>query len=154
VLVAEVRAALDDDARQPRFVRTVHGYGYAFVEVVTREARETGRPVIGASRDGWWLVSEQAQIRLRDGDNIVGRELPVDVWLDSGSVSRRHAQIVIESEKVSVEDLSSKNGTWINGQRIETRETLHNGDEIRFGSVTVRLHWGVEGYSTESMSPI
>ncbi len=107
VIVAELRAVLGDNARRPRYVRTVHGFGYAFTAEVTRER---GRDVKTPESGAWWLHGDDVQARLAGGENIVGRDLPIDVWLDSGSVSRRHARLVVTGRTVSLEDLGSKNG--------------------------------------------
>jgi DNA-binding winged helix-turn-helix (wHTH) protein len=149
VVVAELRSALGDDARQPRYVRTVHGFGYAFAATV---ARDQPTPAPGSLRGGaWWLHSESTHAKLQEGDNAVGRELPTDVWLDSGSVSRRHAKIVVEGMTAWLEDLGSKNGTTVNGQKVTTRVKLSDGDEVRFGAVLMRLRWAVAAGSTETL---
>jgi DNA-binding winged helix-turn-helix (wHTH) protein len=150
VVVAELRSALGDDARQPRFVRTVHGFGYAFAATVSRDlpATPTPRP---SQAGAWWLHSESVHAKLHDGENHVGRELPTDVWLDSGSVSRRHARIVVDGMNASLEDLGSKNGTTVNGQRVTAKVKLADGDEVRFGAVLMRLRWAVAAGSTETL---
>jgi DNA-binding winged helix-turn-helix (wHTH) protein len=151
VLVAELRAALGDDARHPRFVRTVHGYGYAFEAEVGHDRQVTA----DAGTDGdWWLHSRAIHARLGDGEHLVGRELPIDIWLDSGSVSRRHARVTVAGHDVWVEDLGSKNGTFVNGDRITERTGVTNGDELRFGAVAVRLHWAMAASSTDTLGPI
>jgi DNA-binding winged helix-turn-helix (wHTH) protein len=152
VVVAELRAALGDDARQPRYVRTVHGFGYAFAaDVVRDQPAATPR---SSDRGAWWLHSESHHAKLHDGENNVGRELPTDVWLDSGSVSRRHARIVVEGGTAWIEDLGSKNGTTVNGQRVTARVTLSDGDEVRFGAVLMRLRWAVAAGSTETLGQV
>ena len=151
VVVAELRAALGDAARQPRYVRTVHGFGYAFeAEVI----REVDRPLRHASLGSWWLHSETVHAKLHEGENLVGRELPVDVWLDSGGVSRRHARVVIDGESAWVEDLGSKNGTWVNGYRVTARTEVTDGTELRFGPVLMWLRWAVTAGSTETLGPM
>ena len=98
-------------------MRTVHGFGYAFAATV---ARDQPTPPPGSLRGGaWWLHSESTHAKLHEGENAVGRELPTDVWLDSGSVSRRHAKIVVEGMTAWLEDLGSKNGTTVNGQKVD-----------------------------------
>jgi pSer/pThr/pTyr-binding forkhead associated (FHA) protein len=52
-------------------------------------------------------------------------------------VSRRHARIVVEAGQVTVEDLASNNGTYLRGERISGPVQLTDGDEIRFGPVSV-----------------
>ena len=67
-------------------------------------------------------------------------DLNNDGGYDSG-VSRRHARISIMDEAVYVEDLESANGTFINGQRVQARTPyrLQHSDELRFGSLTLRI---------------
>ena len=152
VVVAELRAALGDAARQPRFVRTVHGFGYAFEAEVTRAAG------LGQSRQSpagsWWLHSESVHAGLHEGENLVGRDLPIDVWLDSGGVSRKHARVVVEGESAWVEDLGSKNGTWVNGRKVSGRTEVSDGVEIRFGPVQMWLRWTIPAGSTETIGPM
>jgi pSer/pThr/pTyr-binding forkhead associated (FHA) protein len=63
------------------------------------------------------------------------------VWLDSDSVSRRHARIVVDSvdRRVWLDDLASKNGTRLRGARVSERVALSDGDELVFGDVRVKL---------------
>ncbi len=152
VIVAELRAALGDDAKHPRFVRTVHGYGYAFAAEVTHE--RASQSDSGSGGGAWWLHSEAVHARLGEGEHLVGRELPIDVWLDSGSVSRRHARVSVEGDTVWVEDLGSKNGTWVGGQRTTSRVAVPDGAEIRFGAVSLRLHWAMSAGSTETLGVV
>jgi DNA-binding winged helix-turn-helix (wHTH) protein len=151
VLVAELRAALEDDARHPTYIRTVHGFGYAF------EAEVVRHPAVGVPdrRNAvWWLVSDRDQFRLEPGDAIVGREPAAGVWVDAASVSRRHARLQVDEGSVRVEDLASKNGTWVNGQRVTDPVELCDGDEVRFGSVVMRIRHLPDAGSTETLGPI
>ncbi|HEX6584552.1 MAG TPA: FHA domain-containing protein [Thermoleophilaceae bacterium] len=68
----------------------------------------------------------------------IGRE-GCDITLSDPDVSRRHAAIQIVRDEVSIEDLGSTNGTFVNGQRIEERRRLSDGDEIQIGSTVWRL---------------
>jgi len=136
VLIGEIRRALGDSAKEPRFIRTVHGVGYAFCGAVTDVPdRPSGRP------SPCWVVAKDRTFRLAEGENIVGRDPESAVWLDSDSVSRRHARIVVESAGrcVSIDDLASKNGTRVRGARVRERVALSDGDELVFGDVRVTL---------------
>src|SRR5262245_57214848 len=95
-VVAEIRAALDDDARQPRFVRTVHGFGYAFCGDLTRET-----PV--AAGGAWHLVVAGRRIVLSAGTSLIGRDQAADIFLDHTSVSRRHAQLLLSADRLTIE---------------------------------------------------
>jgi pSer/pThr/pTyr-binding forkhead associated (FHA) protein len=69
------------------------------------------------------------------GENIVGRDPKARVWLDSPSVSRRHARIVVTGDRVTIEDLGSKNGTRIGNAKVKTLMPLSDGAQLRFGSI-------------------
>jgi|EndMetStandDraft_9_1072997.scaffolds.fasta_scaffold05549_3 DNA-binding winged helix-turn-helix (wHTH) protein len=132
-LVAELRAALDDDARQPRYVRTVYGRGYAFCA----ESLDTASPPApGAAAPAAFCVVVDGRPRpLHRGENVLGRAIEAEVWIDSDSVSRRHAIIRVADGTATLEDLDSKNGTWLHGERLREPASLSDGDEIRVGSV-------------------
>jgi len=133
-LVAEIRESLRDDARRPRFVRTAHRFGYAFCGTII-----DGRPTGASETTLCWLVKNSRRLPLRIGENVLGREPDEGINLDSPTVSRRHARIVISAAGATLEDLDSKNGTFLGGQRVSTAVALSNGDEIRVGSVVLRF---------------
>jgi DNA-binding winged helix-turn-helix (wHTH) protein len=146
MLVAEARAALGESARQAGAIHTVHRRGYAFrAEVVEAapvpagRAGEHARPRVSTGR---WLASPSGPIPLSRGENIVGRDPAAGVWLDSPSVSRRHARIHVGDADVTLEDLGSKNGTRVRGEAITATTLLHDGDELRFGSIAVTFRAG------------
>jgi DNA-binding winged helix-turn-helix (wHTH) protein len=130
--VNDIRRALEDDARRPRFIRTVHGFGYAFCG----EARETteGRPG-AAPRALPRLVWGDRILSLTAGENLLGRDEAAAICLDAASVSRRHARILVEGLRATLEDLGSKNGTRLNGERVRGPRELHDGDAVRLGEV-------------------
>ncbi|HET7292165.1 MAG TPA: FHA domain-containing protein [Vicinamibacteria bacterium] len=135
-VVAEVRAALDEDAREPRFLRTLHGVGYAFCG----EASEAGAAAAPASgTTAYRLILEDREITLRPGENLLGRVEEGVAWIEAPTVSRRHARILVEGGRAILEDLGSKNGTFVRGQRISAPTTLANGDVIRLGRVSMRV---------------
>jgi len=79
--------------------------------------------------------------RLAPGAFVVGREPTVDVQLDVDGVSRKHARVTVEpSGEARVIDLSSRNGTFLNGRRIQDA-SLRDGDELRIGPVILRLRY-------------
>jgi DNA-binding winged helix-turn-helix (wHTH) protein len=132
-LVAEVRRALGDSADDPQFVRTRHRVGYWFIGGV---AEEGVRPAAGTPAVKYWLVWETGQVALSEGENIIGRAPDAAVWIDAVGVSRHHARIVLNDEP-TVEDLGSKNGTFVHGRQITRPQPLADGDQIRLGSVVV-----------------
>jgi DNA-binding winged helix-turn-helix (wHTH) protein len=137
-LVAEVRAALDDAPRQARFIRTVPRYGYAF-QGDARSASSAERGRAGESPAGLRLVSKSHDWILSEGANLVGRDPDCAVRLDSPSVSRHHARIIVAGRETTVEDLASKNGTYVNDRPVTTPLALDDGARIRFGTVRMTL---------------
>jgi len=133
-LVAEVRAALGEKARNGRFVRTVHRFGYAFKGTATELTPLVQTP---ADRARCWIVWAWGQVALADGEHLLGRDSDVAVWLESPTVSRHHARIRVAGANASIEDLLSKNGTFLHGERLTSLAQLADGDEIRLGSVQV-----------------
>jgi len=146
-LVAELRAGLGDSAVQPRFVRTVHRFGYAFCGTVRDESRSRRRPLLDVT---CWVIWEAGQVALREGENVLGRDRDVAVWFDATDVSRRHARIVIAGGRAILEDLDSKNGTYVRGARITAPWPLEDGDQIGVGSAVVTFRVAAGGASTES----
>ena len=132
-VVTELRAALGDEARRPRFVRTVYGYGYAFCG----EATEIADAVPSITPRGFRLriFLDDREIALRAGENILGRLDEGVAWLESPTVSRRHARILVSGDQATLEDLGSKNGTFLRGKRLASPAQLSDGDEILLGKL-------------------
>ena len=143
-LVAELRRALGDRSNAPKFIRTVHRFGYAFCGAVS-DAASLPAPGITC-----WMVWAGREIPLREGVNIIGRDPMAAVRLDFPSVSRQHARVVVSSEGASVEDLGSKNGTLVGTAPIRAPVRLNDFDELQVGSVrlTVRILHGGESTQT------
>lgn len=68
---------------------------------------------------------------------MVGRDRGCAVRIDSATLSRHHARIVVTAERTTIEDLGSKNGTRVNGKLLEHPVSLKDNDEIQAGSVTM-----------------
>ncbi len=136
-LLAEVRDAVGDRARDPRFVRTVHRFGYAFIGQA-QEVREPASAVAG-QKLACWLMRGRRRYALAPGESILGRDPGAAVFLDDPSVSRRHARIVVSDEGAILEDLGSKNGTHVGEKRVQSAEPLSDGNRIRVGSLSVTL---------------
>jgi DNA-binding winged helix-turn-helix (wHTH) protein len=149
-LVAELRERLGDDARQPRIIRTVHRFGYAFRAepdpAIDRPAAAAGRSVRIVCR----LLWDGREILLKPGENVLGREPEAAVWIDDSAVSRRHARIVVGSDGATLEDLGSKNGTKLQGTRIQSVERLVDRAAIQIGPASMVFRVYRETGSTET----
>ena len=134
-LVVELRAVLGEDARRPRSIRTVARFGYAFSAKAVVEADRARR---GAGLT-YRVIWGRREISLDPGDNLIGRDPDAVVWIDDDSVSRRHARIAIGAEGATIEDLGSKNGTWIGGAQIRGPVRLADRDVVTVGPAQLRL---------------
>jgi DNA-binding winged helix-turn-helix (wHTH) protein len=156
-LLGELRAALGDDAREPRYIRTVHGFGYAFVAEASEEVEASpssaSSAAITPARLTARLLWEDRLIPLSPGENVLGRDEDVSVRIDAPSVSRRHARIAISvGQPATVEDLGSKNGTWVGGRRLESGPTpLKDGDALRLGKIELLFLDSKEKGSTQTV---
>lgn len=134
-LVADLRSVLDDHEREGRFLRSVHGRGYAFRAEVTK----LGNVAPDASNRLVLFLHGTHRIILRAGESILGRDDTADALIDDPEVSRHHAKVSIAPERVTVEDLGSKNGTFVRGERITSPVELFDGDEVRLGPVSLTV---------------
>jgi DNA-binding winged helix-turn-helix (wHTH) protein len=129
--VSEIREAIGEHSRSDGFVQTVHGFGYRFASVGVVDTQSAALP------DGpvCWLLGSNLEFRVLDGEHIVGREAGVSIRLDSPKVSRNHARVIVKGQDLTIEDLASKNGTFVRGVRITGPTRLTPGDEIQIGPI-------------------
>jgi DNA-binding winged helix-turn-helix (wHTH) protein len=139
-LVKEIRRALSDRDRKAPLIRTAHRVGYAFNASVERATQR--------SRLSRWLVAGKRRVALVEGENVIGRDSEVNVWLDHATVSRRHASVVVSDASAVLQDLDSKNGTTIGGTRLTAAVTLRNGDRFACGDVLVTYRESSVGLPT------
>ena len=149
-LVARIRSAIGDDARNPLYLRTVQGFGYAFCG---ETAAVTGGGGRAAADDFVYRISVgEREIALSPGENVLGRDQDSVVWIDDTSVSRHHARIIISGRTAVLEDLGSKNGTCVGGRKIDSPVNLRDGDEIQLGLVSLTFRVFSRKGSTKTAS--
>lgn len=73
-----------------------------------------------------------------DKNGVIGRDKNCQYYIDYPSVSKKHCEIMIEEQNLLLKDLSSKNGTFVNGERIQSI-ILEEGDIIRIGEINLLL---------------
>jgi DNA-binding winged helix-turn-helix (wHTH) protein len=123
-IVAELRRALNDDAKEPRYVRTIFGFGYAF-------AGDGGAPAEAPACCR--LVGGDVDLLLPLGETILGREM--EQLRRHSVVSRAHAVVKIAADSATIEDLDSKNGTFVGGRRIHNATAIVDGDVVTLGKL-------------------
>jgi pSer/pThr/pTyr-binding forkhead associated (FHA) protein len=106
----------------------VHGFGYAFEADAAEEGPER-RPERAGAQIEW----ERGVLQLMEGENVIGRGEEVAVRIDVDGVSRRHARIVADGGRFTLEDLGSKNGTYLRELRLEGPVALEDGAAFRLG---------------------
>jgi DNA-binding winged helix-turn-helix (wHTH) protein len=145
--IAAIRNALEDDAANPTYIENIPKRGYrliAEVEFLEQEKPARAEPGTGAaeqaaqpivSRGGFVCALRWGgdDFMLREGESIIGRVPESQIQIASERVSRRHARITVENGRATIEDLNSKNGTWVDGQRIDGPAELVDGDQITIG---------------------
>jgi DNA-binding winged helix-turn-helix (wHTH) protein len=141
-LIAELRSALEDDARSPRCIRTVYAYGYAFCAEVSTISHNPMPPGSLCGSVEW----SGRHTALSEGENVIGRDPAAAVFIDDATVSRHHARLTVAAERAMLEDLGSKNGTFVLGKQIETAD-LEDGSEFCVGAVTLVFHRNVSTIS-------
>ena len=84
------------------------------------------------------IGSEDRSYVVPPGESWVGSSAESDLMIAQLGVSRRHARLGLDGERLEIEDRDSRNGTFVNGKRIE-RRVLRCGDKIRFGPAELTL---------------
>jgi DNA-binding winged helix-turn-helix (wHTH) protein len=148
-LVAELRAAIGDDARRPQLVRTIHGFGYRFCGDVDEGAPASAA---GSARAAWCHITVgDRDIALSPGEHVLGRSVAVSVFVDDAGASRNHARITVTDAGAAIEDLGSKNGTVLNGKPLDRRAPLGDGDTIVVGTTVLKFRVLTSAGSTETL---
>ena len=125
--VANLRRALGDEAHGPQYVETVPRRGYRLVASV-REV-DADQP----ARAPFCLVYQGRPHALHIGANIIGRSDESVVPIHSPIVSRHHARLIVTSSDATLEDLGSKNGTYVRPRYTSPIPPAPTGPRISYG---------------------
>jgi predicted component of type VI protein secretion system len=83
--------------------------------------------------------SASTTLKLADGVTSIGRHDDCLIRIKSSQVSRRHCELFEASDKLTIRDLGSSNGTFVNGKKVTGQQALKPGDELTVGAVTLRV---------------
>ena len=83
----------------------------------------------------------RTQVTLNHGTFRVGRQPDCDVIVDSFDVGRRHAVLYVDESGLSVEDLHSANGTFIDGAAVTGKSMVADGSCLRFATIEFSVHY-------------
>ena len=129
-LIAELRKALGQDSSSAPLIRTAHRRGYAFCGVDGAADRHPA---------ALWFLTDGTDVYPIRGSAVIGRSGECEIRVRSASVSRLHARLTAGAAGVTIEDLGSRNGTLVAGERIAKPTTIVSGDQITVGSVSFTL---------------
>lgn len=101
----------------------------------------------------FWLEHGARTIELRAGTLVVGRSSACQVALDDALVSRRHAQLLVGADSVTVQDFGSVNGVYLNGKRLAGPERLKEGDQVQVGTQVLVLRSAVDPARARPAAP-
>lgn len=130
--VAELRDILQDNAEAPQFIETIKRRGYKFIGKVAEIGKEAFAPRSRVS-----LVHRGTEFPLDDGSHLIGRGRDVAIVLHGAAISRHHARISVQGKTILLQDLGSRNGTFVNGIRVTGPQALRPGDRIEIGGETL-----------------
>ncbi len=138
-LIAELRKALGHDSSGAPLIRTAHRRGYAF-------CGDAG--VADRHPAALWFLTDGTEVYPIRGAAVIGRSVECEIRVRSASVSRLHARLTAGAAGVTIEDLGSKNGTLVAGERIAKPTTIVSGDQITVGSVSFTLQHDTQQTAT------
>ena len=109
---------------------------------------EMASPSNAAPDTHFKVIAGEREYPLHEGLNIIGRCETAEVRITSDRASRQHAQITISKGHSVIEDLDSKNGTFVQGERLMAPAELRHGDEIQIGRRLTVLRFIVDDGKT------
>ncbi len=103
----------------------------------------------GSGRISGLRLDGSQDVLLNRGTFLVGRHPDCDVYIDSRDVGRRHAQLHVRDDRVTVEDLGTANGTFVNDEAVTGETEVPDGSHLRFAT----LEFTVTYYRSEGQTP-
>jgi DNA-binding winged helix-turn-helix (wHTH) protein len=148
--IFELRRVFGDQARRPGVIQTIPKRGYRLIAPVVLDPDRTAA---SSTKEATicTLTWNEGCVTLGEGTYLLGREESLPIRVPFHSVSRRHARIVVGGGAVTVEDLASKNGTFLRDKRLAAPTLLRNGDTLITGTVRIRVRLSMP--STETAVP-
>jgi DNA-binding winged helix-turn-helix (wHTH) protein len=144
VAVGELRDALGDHPEKSEYIETIPRRGYRLIAPVSYPGISRSQ----AEPSRFWLTGAGVELILQQGENLIGRAPDAYVRIDSPKVSRNHARITIDGATAVVEDLGSKNGTFVGDTRVEGPTPLNHGDQLRLGQLAAILSIAVSSHES------
>ena len=103
---------------------------------------------------GFWLRYEGTRFPIRRGETLIGRSAYCTIVISDPSISREHVAIRMSTAGVQVVDLGSRNGTFVNGERITDSHPLVPGDTVILGRALLQLISSEEAARTKHTTQV
>jgi pSer/pThr/pTyr-binding forkhead associated (FHA) protein len=97
------------------------------------------------------LILGDRRFPLAAGTFVIGRATDAAIQIDSVGVSRLHARILVSGREARIEDLGSKNGTFVDGRPVKDPRILNDGDEVRVGPIALTFRVAPPVEATQTM---
>ncbi|WNO11210.1 FHA domain-containing protein [Teredinibacter sp. KSP-S5-2] len=136
-------------------VFSIAGVEFEIIDPKHQRATASSQPT--EAKQDWALVALSSALSnkrytIKD-TKILGRSKECDISLGVAHLSRKHASLSVTDQGLSVSDLGSSNGTYVNGQKIE-RAVLRNGDELGFDTLKFRVEGPSENLDSTTVRPV
>jgi diguanylate cyclase (GGDEF)-like protein len=108
----------------------------------TRTSQAPGTPDDVAQNAAYLVVMAGSNVgemyKVGRNEMVIGRGQNADIEILDDGISRRHARVRVLDDRTEIEDLGSRNGTFVNGQRVESKgQILRDGDKVQLSSTTI-----------------
>ncbi|MBS0206781.1 MAG: FHA domain-containing protein [Planctomycetes bacterium] len=80
-------------------------------------------------------------VQIDSAEALIGRRDTCELWLPDGLVSREHAALTKGEDGYCIRDLASRNGTYLNGKRLQNLQMIHDGSEVRVGPYCLHMNF-------------
>lgn len=114
--------------------------GWSFATHAVRPLDDAGRGESGFDVEDSIVHALRKRASTFAGVILVGRASSNDVCIDDATISKLHARIRVAGEQIWVEDAGSRNGTFVEGERVRAESAVYAGDTVRFGTCNFRVH--------------
>lgn len=87
------------------------------------------------------LTSSESSVvfPIKQGKSLIGRDIANDIVINDEQISKFHAAVLFEKNEIWIQDLQSKNGVYVNGQKIIKSQLLHNGSLVKLGATILKF---------------
>jgi pSer/pThr/pTyr-binding forkhead associated (FHA) protein len=129
------------------------------IEVTQEKTEMRGSAMLAKLLEQQADSRQRREIAVTKEEFLIGRGTDCDLRLQVSAISRHHCLLRVRPSEITLADLGSANGTFVNGQRVRSQTALHHGDVIVLGDFRFILElegvsgiaWGPDSITTPEM---